>query len=348
MQPDLSIVVLVYKTARLLGRCLDSLVCSEGYDSRHVEIVVVNDGSPDECDDVVQMYLVKHPEIVYVRRERNGGEAAARNSGLVNCTGRYYTYVDSDDTVTGDYLSRIRTALTSSAPDVLTYQYRICDSDGRHQSGGKGDFEGVCCVEDGAEARRRIFARFAMALRCNAVIRREMMDGVRYAEEYALGVDALFAFEAFCRARKFAWVSDVLYNYFQYSSSATHNFDERRILDLMKIHRVYLDRIDRLPYKSEVADLVYGFFTMNYLGWLLDEVMRFGANSPAAESLRMVYRRVVDDAFRHRVIGRFRFRLLTFVLGRPLEAWGVLKRIYRSEDLLRRVRNRVWRICHVG
>ena len=348
MRPDLSIVILVYKTAHLLRRCLDSLVCSDGYDPANVEIVVVSDASPDACDAVMADYKGQHSEIVYAKRERNGGEAAARNSGLERCSGRYYTYVDSDDTVTPEYLTKIRAAIREDSPDVLTYQYQLCDEKGRHLSGRKGEFEGVCSLDDGVQARRRIFARFAMALRCNAVIRSDLVKDVRYAEGCRLGEDALFAFEAFLRAEKFGWIPDVLYNYYQYATSATHNFDEGRICDLLKIHGYYLDKIGGWPHKSEVADLVYGFFNMNYLSWILDEVVRFGASSAAADALRATYNRVVDTAFADGVIGRMRFAFMKSVIARPNVAdWAVLKKVYWCETQVRRVRNLVRRVFHV-
>lgn len=348
MQADLSIVILVYKTAQLLERCLDSLVESKGYDAKRVEIVVVSDASPDNCDEVIAEYRTAHPEIVYVKRDRNGGEAQARNTGLQRCSGRYYTYVDSDDTVTEGYLTRIIDVIDKDAPDIITYQYHLCDPKGCHLSGSNGGFEGVLSIHGSSEDRRRIFARFSMSLRCNAVIRREMMSGVAYEENYKLGVDALFAFEAFLRGTKFAWISDILYNYYQYNESATHNFDERRISDLLKVHEYYIKRIEELPYYSEVADLVFGFFHMNYLTWILDQAINFGDQSPVALQLRSLYSHVLQRAREAEVISGIKYLMLMSIVKREnLKSWLNLKRIYKVETFVNRVKCLTRRILHV-
>ena len=346
MQADLSIVILVYKTAHLLPRCLDSLMNSSGYDAKRVEFVVVSDASPDNCDVVVEKYQNLHSEIKYVKRLINGGEAAARNTGLENITGRYYTYVDSDDTVTDDYLKKILDVIEHDAPDVITYQYHTCNPEGRHLAGSVGMFDGCRSIDGSREDRRKIFSRFAMSLRCNAVIRRDMMQGVRYADEYKLGQDALYNFEAFLRAKKFAWISNIIYNYYQYSESATHNFDQKRVSDLLRAHVRYLEEIEKLAYYDEIADLVFGFFHMNYASWILDEVIRLGDDSSVAMQLKVLYLKVLDRARKDGVIGVFKWRLMKKVLSRSsVGKWRPIKKIFYVETQMNRVANRVRRLC---
>lgn len=94
--PLLSVIVPVYKVEEWLRPCLDS-ICNQTY--RNLEIICVNDRSPDNSAAILAEYAARDPRIRIINREKNGGVAAARNSGLDAATGEFITFVDPDDTV---------------------------------------------------------------------------------------------------------------------------------------------------------------------------------------------------------------------------------------------------------
>lgn len=94
--PLLSVIVPVYNSAAWLRPCLDS-ICNQSY--RNLEILCVNDCSPDNSADILAEYATRDPRVRIINREQNGGVAAARNSGLDAATGELITFVDPDDTV---------------------------------------------------------------------------------------------------------------------------------------------------------------------------------------------------------------------------------------------------------
>lgn len=91
--PLISIVVPVYKVEEYLDRCLNS-ICKQTY--RHLEIICVDDGSPDRSIDILRDYAARDGRIKIIR-QANGGLSAARNSGLAVAKGEWITFVDSDD-----------------------------------------------------------------------------------------------------------------------------------------------------------------------------------------------------------------------------------------------------------
>ena len=91
----ISVIVPVYNVAADLPRCLDSIL-AQTYP--HVEIIAVDDGSPDNSGAILDDYAAKHPTIRVIHKE-NGGVASARNAGLDAATGEYMGWVDSDDLV---------------------------------------------------------------------------------------------------------------------------------------------------------------------------------------------------------------------------------------------------------
>ena len=93
--PLISVIVPVYKVEKYLPACLDSLL-AQTY--RNFELIVVNDGSPDDCWQIMQRYAAQDARVRIFNKE-NGGVSSARNFGLDVARGEYIGFVDSDDLV---------------------------------------------------------------------------------------------------------------------------------------------------------------------------------------------------------------------------------------------------------
>ena len=91
--PLISVIVPVYKVERYLDRCVQSIV-DQTY--RNLEIILVDDGSPDSCPDMCDAWIAKDYRIRVIHQE-NQGLGAARNSGIESSTGELIGFVDSDD-----------------------------------------------------------------------------------------------------------------------------------------------------------------------------------------------------------------------------------------------------------
>ena len=89
----LSVIVPVYKVEKYLRRCIDSIL-EQNY--RDIELILVDDGSPDWCPEMCDQYQKKDKR-VRVIHQKNSGVAVARNAGMRMATGDYITFVDSDD-----------------------------------------------------------------------------------------------------------------------------------------------------------------------------------------------------------------------------------------------------------
>ena len=96
--PFISIIIPVYRVEKYLRACVDS-VLAQTY--KNLEIILVDDGSPDNCGQICEEYAAKDGR-VRVIHQTNQGVAAARNSGLEIATGEYIGFVDSDDYIDSD------------------------------------------------------------------------------------------------------------------------------------------------------------------------------------------------------------------------------------------------------
>ena len=93
MQPLITVIIPVYKVELYLERCIES-VRNQIY--TNLEIILVDDGSPDNCPQICDDYAKRDNRIIVIHKE-NGGLSSARNSGLDIMTGQYVTFLDSDD-----------------------------------------------------------------------------------------------------------------------------------------------------------------------------------------------------------------------------------------------------------
>ena len=100
----LSIIVPVYGVEKYIDKCLDSLVKQS---LKEIEIIVVNDGTKDNSQKIIDKYVKKYPEKIKSYIKENGGQGSARNYGLEKANGEYIGYVDSDDFIEKDMYKKL-------------------------------------------------------------------------------------------------------------------------------------------------------------------------------------------------------------------------------------------------
>lgn len=117
--PVVSVVVPVYKVEKYLERCVTSL---RNQTIRDVEIILVDDGSPDTCPDMCDA-LASEDSRIRVIHKKNGGLSSARNAGLKAATGKYIGFVDSDDDVELDMYEKMLSIIESENVDFVMSDY---------------------------------------------------------------------------------------------------------------------------------------------------------------------------------------------------------------------------------
>lgn len=121
----ISIVVPVYKVRDYLPGCLDSILAN---DTSDCEIILVDDGSPDDSGAICDRYAQAHPDLIRVIHQDNGGLGAARNTGVANAKGEWLFFIDSDDTIAPESLGVLKEAIRLGGAQVIGFQF--CADDG--------------------------------------------------------------------------------------------------------------------------------------------------------------------------------------------------------------------------
>lgn len=127
-----SVIVPVYKTEKYIRECVDSIL-GQKYDD--IEVILVDDGSPDGCPAIVDEYAEKDRRVVAVHK-KNGGLVSARKAGAAVATGDYIFNIDSDDKITDDLIIHISQVIEKDLPDVVLFGYTLFND--KEPSGATG------------------------------------------------------------------------------------------------------------------------------------------------------------------------------------------------------------------
>lgn len=115
MEAKISIIVPVYKVEKYINRCLDSIL-NQSY--KNLEIILVDDGSPDRCGEICKEYAKKDSRIRVIHKE-NGGLSDARNFGMKYITGEYTLFLDSDDYIEKNCIETLLKVAQENKSDIV-------------------------------------------------------------------------------------------------------------------------------------------------------------------------------------------------------------------------------------
>lgn len=199
-----SIVVPVYGVEQYLEECVNSLL-AQTHDK--LEIILVDDGSPDSCGALCDAYAEKDNRIKVIHKP-NGGAASARNAGLDVARGDYICLVDSDDAVAPDYVERLLNRLTEERADIA-----VC---GFTQHSKVGNEPSLDCEPSGTYTGQAYLAQFlknwTCALLWNKMFRRETIGKIRMEEGHRID-DEFFTYQVVMNAEKVVVFETPLYHY---------------------------------------------------------------------------------------------------------------------------------------
>lgn len=128
MSELVSIIVPIYNVENYLWMCLDSI---EQQNYSNIEVLLINDGSPDSSGEICQEYVARDSRFHYFEKE-NGGLSDARNYGIERSNGKYLTFIDSDDWVEPTYIDDMYQAALKNDSEIVVSNYTQFDVKENH------------------------------------------------------------------------------------------------------------------------------------------------------------------------------------------------------------------------
>ena len=207
----LFVVVPVYKVEKYLGRCIESIL-SQTYEN--IEIVLVDDGSPDNCPKICDDYAEKYPNIKVIHKE-NGGLSDARNAGImyvreVAKDEDYITFVDSDDYLHSEYAKRLVSLCEENGCNLSQCSYEKGSNDFFEETDINANIE--CKTAEEALLGYRIKSQVWSKV-FKAKVFKDILFTVGVINE-----DEFTTYRAVYSAKKMVFTDEKLYYYFQHGS----------------------------------------------------------------------------------------------------------------------------------
>ena len=208
-EPLISIIVPVYRVESYLSRCVDSLL-AQTY--QNLEIILVDDGSPDQCPQICEDYAKKEERIQVIHQE-NRGLSGARNAGIDVAKGEYLAFVDSDDYVSDDYIQVMYDAIKATGCAISQCRFTYTKGEKLKENRGTGAFR----IYRGNSLMEKLYGNEEEAtwfvVAWNKLYRRDLFETIRYPEG-RIHEDEATTYLLFDEAKKLVFVDRVLYGYF--------------------------------------------------------------------------------------------------------------------------------------
>lgn len=241
-----SIIVPAYNTEKYIDKCLKSIF-SNTY--KNFEVIIVNDGSTDKTEDIINKYIKKYDNIIYIK-QKNMGLSLARNNGVKKATGDYLLFIDSDDYVEKNLLENINKDIDDL--DVLRYQLNMVFNDKIIPYGEK-EFN----VTNGIDAFEKIVRYKFIEMAALYVINRKyyldnnfMFEKDVYHEDYGL-LPLVIA-----SAKKVKSINYLGYNYVQRDGSIMSSNDinkmKKKMDDMLFLFTKGINYLDNIPNSQNV------------------------------------------------------------------------------------------------
>ena len=212
MEKDLiSIIIPVYKVEKFLEKCVNS-VLEQTY--KNLEIILVDDGSPDNCPAICDS-LAKKDKRIKVIHKKNGGVSAARNTALDEIKGKYVCFVDSDDYIEPTYVEDLHKAITENDVQMSACEHYLVQNEKKHIiSSFSHDF--VLNISDTNLLTANVDK---LSSPTNKMYDAEFLKNNRFKTNLKYGEDQIFNFEYYEKIKAIACIHKPLYNYVEHSGS---------------------------------------------------------------------------------------------------------------------------------
>lgn len=229
-QPLISVIVPIYKVEQYIHQCVDSIL-AQTY--TNLEIILVDDGSPDRCGDICDAYAEKDRRVKVIHKE-NGGISSSRNVGLAAVTGELIAFVDGDDYVQPGLYRRLLDQML--ADDRLDVVYSACTREPFQETLLHMDFFPTGTVITGEEMARKMASDVVTSHMWLGLYKRFCWDGIVFplGRSYE---DVTMTYKAFLNARYVGFVMEPLYIYRVNDTSITKTVQPRKVFDLFQAYR---------------------------------------------------------------------------------------------------------------
>lgn len=261
MHPLVSVIVPVYKVEKYLARCLDSLC---GQSLQDIEIILIDDASPDSCGKTCEEYAAKDTRFRVIHQAENRGLSEARNTGIRHAIAEFLMFVDSDDYVHKDFCKLAYECAVQNTADLVLFECKLlkpseifvsCDDN--------KDFLPVVSKTQ-TEALELTYGGSVGAMAWNKLYRKRLFNDISYPPGF-LYEDIGTTYKLILKADSIYYLDRILYYNYRREGSLTTLRNKKALYDwFTMIKQFYYDMMFLGAYPADKLDLFMKNAALSY------------------------------------------------------------------------------------
>lgn len=244
-----SVIIPIYKVEKYLSKCIDSVI-SQTY--KNIEILLIDDGSPDDCPKICDIYAQKDNRIKVFHKE-NGGHSSARNLGLNAANGHWVCFIDSDDYICKDYIEHFVEVALSTGAEIVCAGYIEVNGNSNELDTSESINTSISVLER-EDALYLLLCDKLRSYPWNKLFSKELWEDIRWREGYKVYEDCLTLYLVFAKATKIAISDKATYRYLQRPTSILHEQSPDIFLkpfDVLDEQEKYIEK-SKLKFKKKI------------------------------------------------------------------------------------------------
>lgn len=274
-----SVIIPVYNVENYLRKCLDSLV---NQTLKDLEIIVVNDGTTDNSQEIIDEYVKKYPKKVVSIIQENGGQGTARNTGLLHAKGEYIGYVDSDDYVEENMYEELYKKAKEEDSDIV-----ICGN-----NVVKENYDFLSKEEVDKEFLLGKMAVWNKIYKKNIIVDNKIQFRSKVWYE-----DLDFTMKVYFSSKKISYVDKPLYNYLLREGSTMNNNNIKRNLELIQAFDSLIDYCKDKKIYNKVKDEIEFLCIYHMYIFAITRVLNTNNNYKAKIAIINKFRDYINSNF---------------------------------------------------
>lgn len=292
MIPKISVIVPIYNVEKYIKRCIDSILSQS---LRDIEIILIDDGSPDKCGEICDDYA-KIDSRIKVIHTINGGVSKARNIGIKNAQGEYITFVDPDDYINENMYEIMYKAVKKNNAEIAisSFSYII---DGKQQpqdiSNNKLNFN----KNEAITNYFNMIYPFNYSFLCNKIFRRNLFEEIRLNTNILVQEDTEVMIKLYNNSSIITYIGQPLYFYELRDGSATSNkISIGKITTEQAFLEIYKYVKENLPEFKSKSLLKYISYYFNIIVEIIKHYDVYGNEYiKLIKKLKLIYKDIIFD-----------------------------------------------------
>ncbi len=277
----ISVIVPCYNVEKYIVRCIQSIE-NQTYGFENIELILINDASTDDTAALLEVYRQKYPQrVIVISLKKNGKQGAARNKGLDIASGKYVTFVDSDDMIDATMLEKMHNKIIEHDCDEVRcgmHRFsRIQDIENRHI----GTNDKYMDLTDDEQRKAYILSSMSCVVP-SRLFKREVleknhirfMEGVSYEDAHFSGICCFYISSRY-------WLDEELYYYYQNENGTMGTYSCQKNMDHILVSNGLFEELKERGIYEDIMKRFYHEINAYYL-WMIflnPMILIFGENN---------------------------------------------------------------------